>query len=135
MINIIYGAKGTGKTKTIIAKCNEDAKSSSGTVAFVTDTHKYSTQLDNIVRMIDVTPYHVSGKLTLIAFIEGMLAANHDITAVYIDGTQRITHEELECMSDFYSELEYISSRNNVNFVLTVSADIRDMPDFMKKYI
>lgn len=135
MITIIYGAKGTGKTKTILAKCNDDARTSSGTVVFLTDTSKYSTQLDLSVRMIDVTQYHVTGKLTLESFIEGMIAANHDIKSVYIDGAQRITREDLACMSDFYSQLEFMSIDNDVNFTLTVSAPLEDLPDFMKKYI
>ena len=135
MINIIYGAKGTGKTKTILAKCNDDARTSSGCVVFLTDTSKYSTQLDLSVRMIDVTHYHVSGKLTLESFIEGMIAANHDIKSVYIDGAQRIMREDLESMSDFYTQLEFMSAENDINFTLTVSAPLEDLPDYMKKYI
>jgi hypothetical protein len=77
----------------------------------------------------------VTGKLTLESFIEGMIAANHDIKSVYIDGAQRITREDLASMSDFYSQLEFMSIDNDVNFTLTVSAPLEDLPDFMKKYI
>ena len=39
MINLIYGAKGSGKTKVIIDKANVTV--SSGDTVFITDTGRY----------------------------------------------------------------------------------------------
>ena len=40
MIKIIYGAKGTGKTKQLIAEANKNAKDAKGLSVFITDRNK-----------------------------------------------------------------------------------------------
>ena len=38
-------------------------------------------------------------------------------------------------MQDFYSELEAIAERQDVEFVLCVSKNEEDLPEFLKKYL
>ena len=40
MIKIIYGEKGTGKTKQLINAANDNAQNAKGLSVFITDTHR-----------------------------------------------------------------------------------------------
>ncbi len=135
MINIIYGAKGSGKTKRIIDTANEDALATKGDVVFLADTNRYMYDLKYKVRFVNVNEYEIQTELGLLGFIRGMLAGNTDIATVYIDGAHRMANRDIADMTWFYNMLEALSEKNNTHFVLTVSADEKDLPDFIKKYI
>ena len=53
MNKIIYGAKGTGKTKKIIDTANLDAQNSHGDVVFLADTNRYMYDLKYKVRFVN----------------------------------------------------------------------------------
>lgn len=135
MIKIIYGAKGSGKTKKIIDTANQDALTSKGDVVFIADTNRYMYDLKRKVRFVNIDEYEIQTELGLLGFIRGMLAGNADITTVYIDGAHRMANRDIVDMVWFYNKLEALSDKNDTTFVLTVSADEKDLPDFIKKYI
>lgn len=135
MIKIIYGAKGSGKTKRIIDTANEDALTSKGDVVFIADTNRYMYDLKRKVRFVNIDEYEIQTELGLLGFIRGMLAGNADITTIYVDGAHRMANRDIVDMVWFYNKLEALSEKNDTTFVLTVSADEKDLPDFIKKYI
>ena len=49
-MKIIYGPKGTGKTKTIIECANKALDQAKGHVVFITDTTRYTYDLSNQIR-------------------------------------------------------------------------------------
>ena len=51
MIKVIYGAKGTGKTKLLIDAANAAVESAKGHLIFITDTNR--DHLDKIMRKIE----------------------------------------------------------------------------------
>ena len=135
MIKIIYGAKGSGKTKRIIDAANNDALTTTGDIVFLADTSRYMYDLKRKVRFVNINEYEIQTELGLLGFIRGMLAGNTDITTVYIDGAHRMANRDIVDMVWFYNKLEALSAKNNTTFVLTVSADEKDLPDFIKNYI
>lgn len=135
MVELIYGAKGTGKTKRIISSANAALGNTSGYIVYVTDTDRYRGDIDNRIRYIDVTELNIASERGLSGFIKGLIAGNYDIQFIYIDGAQRISNKTLEEMQQFYEELEALGKQYNVRFVLTVSRTEEDMPDFLEKYI
>ena len=135
MIKLIYGAKGTGKTKRIIDTCNEDALNSTGNVVFLTDTNRYMYELKRTVRFVNVDEFEIQTELGLLGFIRGMVAGNADITTIYIDGAHRMANRDIADMTWFYNKLETLSETHDTDFVLTVSCPESDLPDYMKKYI
>ncbi len=135
MIKIIYGAKGSGKTKKIIDTANQDALQSHGDVVFLADTNRYMYDLKYKVRFVNINEFEIQTELGLLGFIRGMLAGNTDIATVYIDGAHRMANRDIVDMVWFYNKLEALSEKNKTDFVLTVSADEKDLPDFIKKYL
>ena len=90
MIKVIYGAKGTGKTKQMIDAANAAVATAKGHLIFITDTKRGMYDLAREIRFIDVTDFDVAGEAALCGFIKGVIAGNHDNEYVYIDGVMRI---------------------------------------------
>ena len=132
MITLIYGPKGSGKTKKIIDSANLATEQTKGNVVFIGDS-KYSAQLNNKIRFFNCVEYHVSGKPMTVGFIKGILAGNYDITEFYIDGLHRITGFSAIDLRDVFDEIEYLSTQENVNFTIALSTDV--LPQYLNRYI
>jgi len=135
MIHLIYGAKGTGKTKKIIDACNSDAVTSNGDVIFLSDTNRYMYDLKYQVRFANVKEFEIETVRGLLGFIRGLIAGNKDVKTIYIDGAHRMCGKEISDMAEFYDKLESISEKNEVDFYLTVSLNREDFPEFLTKYL
>lgn len=140
MIQLIYGTKGTGKTKTIIDRANDHVEHAKGNIVFLTDTDRYMYSLRYQIRAINVsdlkrgTEENVREDM-LVGFIYGVLAGNHDIETMYLDGAHRILGKNVHEMAHFYSDLEEIAEKTDTTFVVTVSEDESAFPEFLKKYV
>ena len=122
MVNLITGPRGSGKTQQMIDLANEKVKTSSGNVVFIKRSHKDTYSVDFNIRVIRMADY--PDILTLeefVGFLYGMAAGNHDIQAVFIDS--------ILSLPSFIQKLIKISSENNIDFYLSVSADKNEIPD------
>ena len=134
-MKIIYGPKGTGKTKAIIDSANKVLDSAKGHVIFVTDTARYSYDLDNNIRYLDVTGFDIVCEGGFRGFIKGLVAANGDNEYIYIDGISRITGKPLGELEKIFSAMEKLEEVYAVKFVLTCSCAKEDLPTFILKYV
>ena len=135
MIKLIYGSKGTGKTKQLIQAANANAREAKGLSVFVTDTKRYMYDLERGVRFIDVNDWAIAGEDALCGFIKGVAACNGDNEYIYIDGVARIAGKPLSELAGIFYMLEKISSENKITITLTCSAAEAELPDFVKKFI
>ena len=135
MIKLIYGPKGTGKTKRLIADANENAKDAKGLSVFITDNKRCMYDIARNIRFIDVADWAVAGEDALCGFIKGVAACNSDHEYIYIDGVARIAGKQLSELAGIFYMLEKISAENKITITLTCSAAEADLPDFVKKFI
>lgn len=135
MINIIYGSKGSGKTKTIIEMANRGVTEHLGDVVFITDTSRYIHDIRYQIRFTNTKESNINSEDGLIGFLQGMMEANYDIRYMYIDGAARMVGKPLGEMQSFFERLEKVAKKSEVTFYLTVSADYEELPDFIKNYI
>ena len=135
MIKIIYGSKGTGKTKQLIEAANKDVADAKGLSVFITDNKRCMYDVDRAVRFIDVTDWNVAGEEALCGFVKGVAACNGDHEYIYIDGVSRMTGKGVNELAGIFYMLDKISSENNITITLTCSCDGADLPDFVKKYL
>ena len=116
MIQLITGNKGTGKTKAIIDIANDHVDTAKGDIVFLTDTDRYMYSLRYQVRAINTadlkrgTEANVREDM-LVGYIYGVLAGNHDIESMYIDGAHRMLGKEMKDMEHFFSDLEEIAEK------------------------
>ncbi len=139
MIKLITGAKGTGKTKIIINMANDNVESAKGDIVFLTDTDRYMYSLRHQIRVINTDVLKRAGEPAidereLIGFIRGILAGNHDIESFYIDGAHRMLGRPVAELEDFYTDIYDIAKYTETRFILTVSENEENFPEFLKKY-
>ena len=135
MIKVIYGEKGTGKTKMMIDAANEAVKEAKGHLIFLTDNKRCMYDLEREVRFIDVSEYDIAGENALCGFVKGVIAGNHDNEYVFIDGVVRIAGKPVSELATFFYMLDKVSKSNNLIVTVSVTGAKEDLPDFVSKYI
>lgn len=129
MVYLVTGPRGSGKTQHMIDLANEKVKTSNGNVVFIKKSHKDTYTVDFNIRVIRMADY--PDVLTLeefVGFLYGMAAGNHDIEAVFIDSVLKQANITLESLAAFLHKLNKISTENNIDFYLSISADKKDIP-------
>ena len=129
MVYLVTGPRGSGKTQQMIDLANEKVKPSNGNVVFIKKSHKDTYTVDFNIRVIRMADY--PDVLTLeefVGFLYGMAAGNHDIEAVFIDSVLKQANITLESLAAFLHKLNKISTENNIDFYLSISADKKDIP-------
>ena len=129
MVNLVTGPRGSGKTQQMIDLANEKVKTSNGNVVFIKKSHKDTYTVDFNIRVIRMADY--PDILTLeefVGFLYGMAAGNHDIEAIFIDSVLKQANITLESLAAFLQKLNKISTENNIDFYLSVSAEKKDIP-------
>ena len=134
-MKIIYGPKGTGKTKAIIDSAVETLNTAKGHIVFVTDTKRYAFDLKYPIRFLDTTEFDIQGMDGLRGFLKGLVAANGDNEYIYVDGIARIAGKDLADLKNIFDALEKLEKDFGVKFVLTCSAAKEDLPDFVIKHV
>ena len=135
MIKVIYGAKGTGKTKMMIDAANAAVKEAKGHLIYITDSKRYMYDLEREVRFIDTSEYDVAGEAALCGFVKGVIAGNHDNEYVFIDGVVRIAGKPVQELAAFFYMLDKVAKNNNMVITVAVSAAKEELPDFVTKYL
>ena len=128
MVNLITGPKGSGKTQQMIELANEKVKTSNGNVVLIKKSHKDTYTVDFNIRAIRMADY--PDILTLeefVGFLYGMVAGNHDIETIFIDGVLKQADITIDSLPDFIEKLNKISKENNIEFFISVSAEKKDI--------
>ena len=135
MIKVIYGAKGTGKTKMMIDAANATVETAKGHMIFITDSKRGMYDLEREVRFIDTSEYDIAGEAALCGFIKGVIAGNNDNEYVFIDGVVRIAGKPVQEMAAFFYMLEKVAKDSGITVTVSVSATKEELPDFVTKYL
>ena len=135
MINLIIGKKGTGKTKVLIDLVNAAAQTSNGNVVCIEKGVGLRFDIKPTVRLINTNEYLVFDAEALYGFVAGILASNHDVTDLFIDGALKISNNDMAGFEAFLKEVDELSSRLDVNVVMTSSIPTEEASDLVKKYI
>ena len=124
MVNLVTGPKGSGKTQQMIELANEKVKTSNGNVVLVKKSHRDTYSVDFNVRAICMADYKdISTLEEFVGFIYGMVAGNHDIETIFIDGVLKQADISLDSLPYFLEKLNKISRENNIEFFISVSAE------------
>lgn len=130
MIQIICGEKGKGKTKHVLQAANDAVANAQGTIVYVDKSSKHMFELNNQIRLINITEYPVSTYDGFVGFISGLLSGNHDIECVFVDSLLKVAHVDGEGVSTVVKVLEGINP--DVKFVLSISMAEADLPEDVK---
>ncbi len=132
MIQVIAGKKGSGKTKRLIDLTNTTAREAAHDVIFLDDDNRYMFDVDHKVRFINAEDYHIHTPDMFIGFVCGILSSNFDVGTVFVDAFLKLSHTGLEDCEPVVNVLKELSSKHQVDFVLSLSADPEELPECMK---
>ena len=135
MIKIIYGKKGSGKTKKIIECANHASETLKGNVAFLFNNKDYIHDLKHQVRFINTSEYGIKGAYLFLGFVNGLVASNFDLERIYVDGFLKHMDRPVEELEDLFIKLDKFAGENRIDLILSVSLDKEEIPQFMQKYL
>lgn len=130
MITLILGKKGSGKTKRLIDMCATATAASNGNVVFIEKDNTLTYDLTHKTRLVAADEYGIVGFEALYGFIAGMCAGNYDITDIFVDSTLKIGG----AVAGLETFVEKLSHLQNINLVLSVSADRADIPAHIAEF-
>ncbi len=135
MVQLIAGKKGKGKTKHLLDKVNAEVKTASGNITYLDKSTKHMFELNNKVRLINVTDYLITNSDEFIGFICGILSQDHDLQQMYLDSFLKIACLEGKDVTPVIDKLEKIGNVFGVDFFISISLDEDEMPADMKSKI
>ncbi len=135
MVQLIVGKKGKGKTKHLLDKVNSEVKTVSGTITYLDKSTKHMYELNNKVRLINVTDYLITNSDEFVGFICGILSQDHDLQQLYFDSFLKIACLEGADIAPVIEKLDQISEQFKVDFVLSVSLDEAELPESAKSKV
>ncbi len=135
MLKLIVGLKGSGKTKTIVAMANSRLDETNGDVVFVEKGTKLIHEVKYKARLLDTDEYLVGNADQLYGFVAGNFGGNHDVTDIFVDSALKICGNNVEEFSSFLDKVIAFSESHPVNFVITSSIALADLPEKYKGYV
>ena len=128
MVELIVGKKGKGKTKVLLDKVNGAIKEVNGSIVYLDKSTKHMYELNNKVRLIDVSVYPLKNADEFVGFVCGIISQDHDLEQVYLDSfltTAKLVGADVSSTLD---QLISIGEKFNVKFIISMSLDKEEVP-------
>ena len=135
MVQLIIGNKGKGKTKYLLERVNSEVKEILGNICYLDKSTKHMFELNNRVRLINVSDYNIENTDQFIGFICGIISQDHDLEQMYFDSFLKIAHLEGKDITDTIRKISRIGDLFGVSFILSISMDEADVPEELKEMI
>ncbi len=135
MLKLIIGVKGTGKTKTLINLVNGALEVTKGDVVCIEKGTQLRYDIKPAARLVNADEYMIADAQSLYGFIAGILASNHDVTDLFVDGTLKICCKDMCAFDKLLTELDKLLEKININLTMTVSMPVEEASETVKKYL
>ncbi|MCR5283384.1 MAG: twitching motility protein PilT [Lachnospiraceae bacterium] len=136
MVQLIVGNKGKGKTKHLLEKVNAQVQESSGNIVYLDKSAKHMYELNNKVRLIDLSQYEIANSDEFIGFIYGIISQDHDLQQMYLDNFLNLAKlEEKDEITAVIGKLEQISDKFQVDFILSVGRNESELDESLKSKV
>ncbi len=122
-MKLLAGIKGSGKTKALIEEVNKVCGESNGSIVCIEKGKKLTFDVKYQARLVDAEEYGICNGDMLYGFVSGILAANYDITEIFIDGALAICEDDVAEMETFLKKADEITKKNNIACMVTASMD------------
>ena len=135
MIQLIVGEEGKGKTKHLLDKVNNEIKEATGNIVFLDRSSKHMFELNNKVRLINVSEYDFADVSEFIGFIYGITSQDHDMQQMYIDGIMKLAKLDKDSLEVVVKRLDKISEKFDFDIIISASIDESKLSDDLKKLV
>ena len=139
MIHVIMGLKGSGKTKKLIDAVHQTVETAAGDDDSIEYGKTLTYDLNYRVRLVDAKEYGIHSADLLKGFISGLHAGNFDITHVFVDNLYKTINKPvdggLDAVDEFLAWAARFAEVNNMNLTFSISEDVANASEEMKKYL
>ena len=136
MIQLIVGAKGKGKTKHLLEKVNNAVKTVDGNIVYLDKNSKHMYELKNKIRLINTSEFPFTSTDEFIGFLCGIVSQDHDLQEVYLDSFMDIAFiDDKGHIGAVLDKLDKISSKFCVDFIISVSLEVAEVPEQFKSQV
>ncbi len=135
MIQVIFGEKGTGKTKRMLELANRLAKEAKGSSIFIDDDNSYMYDLDYCIRFINAKDYAIAGPKMFYGFLCGLAASDYDLEYIFVDGFATLIRHDLGTLGELFDQLRTFTEEHKLNLILSVSGTTSELPAFMRDLV
>ena len=135
MVQLIVGKKGKGKTIQLLDKENSEIKVVTGNVVYLDKSMDHMYELNNKIRLIDVSQYMIESPEEFLGFVSGIVSQDHDLQQMYFDSFLKLACLDKADVEAVIAKLEKISQNKGVDFIISMSLDEAELPESVKKNI
>ena len=135
MVELIVGKTGKGKTKVLLDKVNGAVKEANGSIVYLDKSTKHMYELNNKVRLIDVSGFPIKNADEFVGFICGILSQDHDLEQIYLDSFLKVAKLEGKDVTSTLEQLESIGTQFNVTFIISMSLDKEELPEIFHEKV
>lgn len=128
MVQLIIGNKGRGKTRYLLEKVNSEVKDILGNICYLDKSSKHMFELNNRVRLINVSDFAIENTDEFIGFICGIISQDHDLEQMYFDSFLKIAHLEGQDITDTLKRIQKIGDMFGVSFIISIAMDKDEVP-------
>ncbi len=121
MIQLIVGEKGKGKTKILLDKVNSEIKNAHGSIVYLDKSTKHMYELNNKVRLIDVSSFKLASSQEFIGFLYGVISQDHDLEQMYLDSFLTIAKTDEASAGPLLEKLQEMGEEYGITFVISIS--------------
>lgn len=135
MIQLIVGEKGKGKTKVLLDKVNTEIKDAHGSIVYLDKSAKHMYELNNKIRLIDVSGFDLQSSGEFLGFIYGIISQDHDLEQMYLDSFLKISATDESNANALLEKLAEIGEKFHITFVVSISVGAAAIADSLKENI
>ncbi len=135
MVQLVVGQKGKGKTTEILNRANEEVKTATGNIVFIDRNSAHMYELNNRIRLIDISRYPIANSDEFVGFINGIISQDHDLQSLYLDGFLKCARLQGQDITQTILKLDKVSTMFNINFVISVSLDQEEISEQIRDKI
>jgi hypothetical protein len=92
-------------------------------------------ELNNRIRLINISDYMIENTDQFLGLISGMVAQDHDLEQVYFDGFLDMACLQDKDITPAIRKIQKISDAFDVNFIVSASLDEHEVPEELKELI
>lgn len=134
LLHILYGKKGTGKSRRLIAEANRNHVECGENSVFIDKDGDRMYELNRGIRFINASDFCIDGPKMFTGFVCGIAAQDYDLRAIYINSFMKVVKHSPEGLFGMFDFLRVFSEKTNIELYISISSE-NEAPDYLKAFI
>ncbi len=133
MVKFILGSKGSGKTKWLVDRANEDIKDGNGNIVFIDVDHNHIFTLSYDVRLVNAMEFNIKSIEAFCGFLSGIISRDYDVEKIYIDSLYKIFDIGFDEMRSIKENAGYLKEKFGVDIYMNLDYTLDEIPEDLRE--